>query len=130
MTNMTGVPELDGLRTAKITALFCAVVAALYAVAQVEPSPVVVLFLTSGPLIAVIVWLQRDAARTQIATVHDLGFFLWFSWPLVIPWYAWKTRGRSGWRLSLGLFGLIGSAYLSWLLVAWLVYAVYYSASV
>ena len=130
MTNMTVLPELDGLRTAKITALFCAVVAALYAVAQEEPAPVVGLFLTSGPLIAVIVWLQRDAARTRIAAVHDLGFFLWFSWPLVIPWYAWKTRGRSGWRLSLGLFGLIASAYLSWLLVAWLVYAVYYSASV
>jgi len=127
---MTVLPELDGLRTAKITALFCAVVAALYAVAQEEPAPVVGLFLTSGPLIAVIVWLQRDAARTRIAAVHDLGFFLWFSWPLVIPWYAWKTRGRSGWRLSLGLFGLIASAYLSWLLVAWLVYAVYYSASV
>jgi hypothetical protein len=96
---MTVLPELDGLRTAKLTALFCAVAAALYAVAQVEPAPVVALFLTSGPLIAVIVWLQRDAARTRIAAVHDLGFFLWFSWPVVIPWYAWKTRGPSGWRL-------------------------------
>jgi len=118
--------EAPTLRTAKIIALFCSLAAALYAVAQVEPSPLVAVFVSAGPLIAVILWLQRDARRTGVASVHDLGFFLWFAWPVMIPWYAWKTRGRSGWRLSLLLFSLIGSASISWLLVAWLVYAVQY----
>jgi hypothetical protein len=36
----------------------------------------------------------------------------------VIPWYAFKTRGRSGWRLAIGLFGLIGAAYISELVIA------------
>ena len=123
---MTVVHEDVSLRTAKLTALFCALAAALYAVVQVEPSPVVALFFSAGPLIAVILWLQRDAHHTGVGEVFDLGFFLWFAWPVVIPWYAWKTRGRSGVQLTLGLFVLIGSAYLAWLLVAWVIFGVQY----
>jgi hypothetical protein len=101
-----------GLRTARITALFCAFASALYTLADAEPSPIVVLFFSAAPLLAVIMWLERDAHRTGVGAVHDLGFFLWFAWPVVIPWYAWKTRGSRGWRLCLGLFTLIGSAYI------------------
>ena len=114
----------QSLRTAKITALFCAVVGALYAFAQVEPPPQVALFLLAGPAIAVIPWLQRDAART--GSVHDLGFLLWLSWPVVIPWYVWKTRGWPGWKLGLGLFAVIGSAYVGWFFGALLSYALQY----
>ena len=70
---------------------------------------------------------MRDARRTGVALVHDWGLFLCVAWPALIPWYAWKTRGRSGWRLTLNLFTLILSANLSWFLVAWLVYAVQYA---
>lgn len=126
-TSVTVVPAYS-LRTARMTALFCSLAGALYAIAEVEPSPVVVLFFSAGPLIAVILWLERDAGRTGVGSVLDLGFFLWFAWPLVIPWYAWKTRGSSGWRLTVGLFALIGSANLSWLLVSWTMYGVRYVA--
>ena len=102
----------DGLRTAKITSLFCALASALYVMADAEPSPIVVLFFSFAPLFAVILWLERDAHRTGVGAVHDLGLLLWFGWPVVIPWYSWKTRGSRGWRLCLGLFGLIGSAYI------------------
>jgi hypothetical protein len=109
-----------GLRGARITALVCSLTTALYAIAQVDPSPLVVLFTSAGPLIAVIMWMQRDARRTGVGSVHDFGFFVWLAWPVVIPWYAWKTRGRSGWRLMVGLFVLIGSAHLTWLFTSWL----------
>jgi len=110
------------LRVAKLAALFASLVAAAYAVAQIEPSPVIALFVSGGPLLAVILWLQQDARRTGVGSVHDLGYFLLLAWPIVIPWYAFKTRGRSGWRLTTGLFGLIGAAYLTWFSVAYVIW--------
>jgi hypothetical protein len=110
------------LTVAKLAALFASLVATAYATAQIEPSPVIALFLSGGPLVAVILWLQKDARRTGVGLVQDLGYFLLLAWPVVIPWYAFKTRGPSGWRLTVGLFGLIGAAYVTWLLVAYVVW--------
>ena len=110
------------LTVAKLAALFASLIAAAYAAAQVAPSPVIALFVSGGPLLAVILWLQKDARRTGVGSVQDLGYFLLLAWPVVIPWYAFKTRGRSGWRLTTGLFGLIGAAYVTWLLVAYVVW--------
>jgi hypothetical protein len=106
------------LTVAKLAALFASVVAAVYGSAQLEPSPIVALFLSAAPLYAVIMWLEKDAHRTGVGAVLDLGYFLLLAWPVVIPWYAFKTRGRSGWRLTAGLFGLIGAPYATSLLVA------------
>jgi hypothetical protein len=111
------------LRVAKLAAVFCSFAAAIYAAVQTEPSPVVSLFLSGGPLLAVILWLQKDARRTGVGAVQDWGYFLLLAWPVVIPWYAFRTRGRSGWRLTAGLFGLIGASYVSWMIVA---YALWY----
>ena len=110
------------LMVAKFAALFASLIAAAYATAQLEPSPFIALFLSGGPLFAVVLWLQKDARRTGVGSVQDLGYFLLLAWPVVIPWYAFKTRGRSGWRLTTGLFGLIGAAYVTWLLVAYVIW--------
>ena len=101
------------LRVAIATAVCASIVTVIYVVAEVEPAPVVELFLATGPLIAVILWLQKDAARTRVAAVLDLGLFVWFAWPIVIPWYVFKTRGRSGWRLLAILIALILSAFVT-----------------
>jgi hypothetical protein len=116
------------LRTAKVTALFSALAAGAYAAAQADPSPLVALFFSWVPLLTVILWLQKDARRTGVGVVLDLGLFLWIAWPIVIPWYAFKTRGRAGWGLMLGLLTLIGSASLGWLTVAWAIYGVRYAS--
>jgi hypothetical protein len=106
------------LGVAKLTAVFCSLAAALYSVAQTEPLPAVQLFLSSGPLMAVVIWLQKDARRTGIGVVLDWGYFVLLAWPVVIPWYAFKTRGRSGCRLAIGLLGLSAAAYVSSFVVA------------
>lgn len=116
------------LRTARVTAVACALAAATYAVAQEVPSPLVALFLSIGPLLAVIPWLLKDSRRTGVGSVSDFGLFIWIAWPVVIPWYAFKTRGRAGWRLGLELFALVGSAYLGWFVAAWAVYGVRYAS--
>ena len=99
-----------GLRLAVGTALFCALAAALYAVAEVPPSPLVTLFFTWAPAVATILWLQRDVHRTGVGAVYDLGFLLVMASVVFIPWYVWKTRGRSGWRLGLLLYALLYAA--------------------
>lgn len=106
------------LTVAKLAAFFASIVAAVYASVQLEPSPPVALFLSAVPLYAVILWLEKDAHRTGVGAVLDLGYFLLLAWPIVIPWYAFKTRGRSGWRLTAGLFSLIGAPYATSLFMA------------
>ena len=106
------------LRVARLAAVFCSLGAAVYTATQSEPAPVVELFFSGGPLLAVILWLQQDARRTAVGSVQDWGYFLLLAWPVVIPWYAFKTRGPAGWRLTLELFGLILAAYLTGTLVS------------
>jgi hypothetical protein len=113
------------LWTSKLVALVCSMAAAIYAGVGLEPSPVVELLLTACPLFTVILWLQKDAQKTRTATILDWGLFLWIAWPVVIPWYAWRTRGRSGWRLALGLIGLILAPYITGMSVGWLGWLIY-----
>ena len=84
--------------------------------------------MSGGPLLAVILWLQKDARRTGVGAVQDWGYFLLLAWPIVIPWYAFKTRGRAGWVLLLTLMGLIISASVTSLAVPWLIYIAKYTA--
>jgi hypothetical protein len=109
------------LVVAGLAAVCASVIAALYAAAAVEPSPLIGLFLSVGPLFGVVLWLQKDARRTGVGAVQDFGYFLLLAWPVVIPWYAFKTRGVAGWRLVVLLFGLIGAAYVTWLVVTYIV---------
>jgi hypothetical protein len=111
-------PTDVSLRVAWLAVLFCSLAAVPYAAAELEPSPVVDLLLTGGPLLAVLIWLQKDAQRNGVGAVHDWGYFLALAWPVVIPWYAFKTHGRSGWRLATGLFGLIGAPSITEMFVA------------
>lgn len=107
------------LTVAKLAALVCSVAAAGYAAVRTEPSPVVSLFLSGGPLLAVILWLQKDARRHGVGAVQDWGYFLLLAWPVVIPWYAFRTRGRLGWRLTALLFGIVGASYVTSMVVAY-----------
>ncbi|CAN5870823.1 hypothetical protein BH18ACI5_BH18ACI5_10280 [soil metagenome] len=113
-------------RVATLAALCSSLTAAAYVATQGDPAPVVALFVSFGPLVAVVLWLQQDARRTGVATVQDWGLFLLLSWPLVIPWYAFRTRGRGGWRLIVLLYSLIGAAHITGALVA---YALGYNAA-
>jgi hypothetical protein len=74
------------------TAILCSLGAAFYSSAPVEPLPIVAFVLFVGPLLAVISWLQKDARRTGVGAVHDLGFFLWLGWPVLIPWCVEDAR--------------------------------------
>jgi hypothetical protein len=106
-------------RIATLAALFASCVTATYTATNSEPAPLVALFLLFGPLFFVVLWLQQDARRTGVGAVQDWGYFLLLAWPFVIPWYAFRTRGRGGWRLIVVLFSLISGASIIGALVAY-----------
>jgi hypothetical protein len=76
------------LRVAIYTAVACLIATAVYTLARIEPLPIMSLLLAFGPLVAVILWLQKDGRRARLGVIQDWGFFVWLAWPIVIPWYA------------------------------------------
>jgi len=96
--------------------VFCGVcfgMAFVYAILSATPKPGMSVLLSFGPPIAVAMWLVRDSKQQGVVMVQDAGLLFYFTWPLLIPWYALKTRGRAGWALAgrlyaLALAGFIG----------------------
>jgi hypothetical protein len=121
---MIAVFQDTTLRVAIFTATICSIAAAIYTLADLEPAPIMSMLLMLAPLFAVILWLQKDSQRSGVGVVLDWGMFVWFAWPVVIPWYAFKSRGPGGWRLLIGLVALICSAYVTGFAVAWVAYGV------
>lgn len=127
---MTSETRDTTLRVAIYTSVACSIAAAIYTLAGLEPSPLISLVFVFAPAITVILWMQKDAQRTGIVGVLDWGLFIWLFWPVVIPWYVFKSRGRQGWRLLLGLFALIWSWYLTAFVTAWIAYSIRQNAGV
>lgn len=57
-------------------------------------------------------WFMRDSKKNTIEWVHDMGFFLYISWPIFIPYYLFRTRGlKISICISLGFLTLYCGAY-------------------
>ena len=112
-------PADTTLRVAILTSLACGIAGAVYTLAGIEPAPIMTLVLTFASPILVILWLQKDADRRGIGLVLDFGLFVWIAWPVILPWYAFRSRGRRGWRLLLGLIVLMFAPYIGGLLAMW-----------
>ena len=107
---------------AAVTA-FCSLLAAFYGFAQLEPAPVIGLGIGILPFLTCAWWIGGDARARRIAFAHDWGLLAWVAWPILVPWYSVKTRGRAGWRLALGLYLAILAPYAVWVLAAWLAFS-------
>jgi len=103
-------PSTPGLPTASLktlvgTVLVCAAFVVVYGFLGIPPHPFIRLVVSVAPLVAAISWLKSDARARHVSLVHDMGLFLWIAWPVLIPWYAVKTRGRHA--LPLALFVML-----------------------
>jgi hypothetical protein len=107
-------------RLAIATAVFCSLAVLPYRLARIEPSPLVSYIIIAGPGIAVIVWLSEDAKQRKVGPFLDFGYVLMLFWPVLIPWYAFASRGWRGWKLLLGAWGLIASPFLMASLLTWI----------
>jgi hypothetical protein len=91
---------------------FCAFLTLIYTLAQIQPAPIVSLGVVILPFLSCAWWVSRDARLHRIAFAQDWGLFAWIFWPLLIPWYGWRTRGRRAWPLVLGLYAAILAPYI------------------
>ena len=95
-----GLPTAS-LKTLVGTVLVCAAFVMVYGILGRPPHPFIQLVGYVAPLVAGISWLKADARARHVPLVHDMGLFLWIAWPVLIPWYAFKTRGRHALPLAL-----------------------------
>ena len=96
-------PKNTTLLVAIANAVFCGAVTALYLAARSTPVPAVGAYLVFAPSITTLLWLQQDARRHHVGPVQDWGFFMWLGWIVLLPWYAFKSRGRRGWLFLVGV---------------------------
>ena len=101
-------PASSSLKPLFITAGTCAAVVILYGVVGRLDAPLLSLLVTFAPLGAALNWIRADARAQRVPTVHDFGLFLVVAWPIVIPWYVIRTRGRHAWPLALVVMVAIG----------------------
>src|SRR5256885_15014036 len=97
------------LKSVFVTTVAASTVAVIYGLMGVQPSPLPALFLAFAPLISVIFWVQSDARFHRLATIQDLGFFVYLLWPVLGPWDVIKTRGTRAWGLGLFLLAAGGA---------------------
>ena len=64
----------------------------------------------------VVGWAFTDAAKSGFWPAFHFGWWLYACWPVVLPYYVFRTRGRSGWRLFAGLYLALLAPYLGGLL--------------
>jgi hypothetical protein len=64
-------------------------------------------------------WMDGDSHRRGVHMPYDFAAFAFFGWPIVIPYYLWRSRGGRGLLFALGLAGMYIVPYL----VAAIIYA-------
>jgi hypothetical protein len=72
---------------------------------QIDPPGILTLVRWAGFLWLMGWWLHSDSRKRTVASVYDMGFFLYVAWPLVMPYYLLKSRGAKGILFILGFVG-------------------------
>jgi hypothetical protein len=54
----------------------------------------------------IIWWVGIDRRRRGLSVPFDFDFLVYLTWPFMIPYYLFRTRGRMGIFYALVLFGL------------------------
>lgn len=68
-------------------------------------------------------WLLKDSRRHGFKWVYDIGFFLFVAWPLIMPYYLFKTRGIKA-LLTITIFLAV---YVGAYMIGALAYAIFSS---
>jgi hypothetical protein len=104
------------IRTFAIVAGLCGLIGAAYGFAYATPSLGLGLVLSLLPLFAAARWFRADARVHGVSLAFDWGFLGYLVWPFYLPWYAYRTRGRRGWRPAVGVFAGVFAPHLGSLL--------------
>ena len=62
-------------------------------------------------VVGAVEWLRNDCARRKVRPPWDLGLLLYITWPIALPIYILKTRGRQGIsQILLFIFVALGAS--------------------
>jgi hypothetical protein len=94
--------------------VFAGAVAGLYLALRAEPPPGYVLLYAAGFVWAFGWWMRDDSRRRGVrwVWVSDLGLFIYITWPFVLLYYLFKTRGA---KASLTILAFCGAYIMSFL---------------
>jgi hypothetical protein len=82
------------------------VIGGIYLLRRAGQPPAYTFLRPLGLLWAIGWWLQKDSREHGIAWVYDMGLFLYMAWPLIMPYYLFKTRGVKA-LLTILIFGAV-----------------------
>ena len=51
-------------------------------------------------------WVRFDRQVRGFSVPFEFDAFVFFAWPVMVPYYLYQTRGRRGLFLATGIFGL------------------------
>jgi hypothetical protein len=51
-------------------------------------------------------WVRADRQVRGFSTPFEFDAFVFFGWPIVVPYYLYRTRGGRGLLLAAGIWGL------------------------
>lgn len=91
---------------------------ATYAHYGIEGSGLSQLLWRWGTALLLVWWVQADARETKYRPCYEYSAFMFFGWPLLLPYYLLRTRGIRGVFL-MGFFFMLFFA--PWV-VAWAVF--------
>jgi len=66
-------------------------------------------------------WVLADRRNRGFSVPYEFDTFVFFAWPVVVPYYLYRSRGRGGLLLGAGIWALYIAPYLTALVVrmAW-----------
>ena len=63
--------------------------------------------------VLVAVWATKEPKQESFQAPFEFGAFLYFAWPIVLPYYLVKTRGIEGLVLFIGFVGMYAMPFVS-----------------
>ena len=63
--------------------------------------------------VIVAVWVNKEPEKVKFEAPFEFGAFVYFAWPLILPYYLVKTRGYEGVLVFIGFLGLYLMPFLS-----------------
>ena len=57
-------------------------------------------------IVLLAMWAQKDAYESSKHYPFEYGYFVYLIWPVLIPYHLISTRGRKGFAVLAGLFGV------------------------
>jgi len=57
-------------------------------------------------------WVQVDRHARGFGAAYDFDYFVLFTWPFMVPYYLYRTRGWKGILFGVGIWGLCIAPYV------------------